>query len=44
LVYYFRRADGLIKIGNTGNLEQRLSAFRTVHGPLQIMLTHSGGA
>lgn len=43
VIYYVRRADGLIKIGTTWRLRHRLSALRREHGELQLLLTHSGG-
>lgn len=42
-VYYVRRADGLIKIGVTGNLKARIRHLRADHGPLELLATHDGG-
>lgn len=42
-VYYVQRADGLIKIGYSARMQQRMSALRREHGPLTILTTHAGG-
>jgi Meiotically up-regulated gene 113 len=42
LVYYLRRQDGLIKIGHSARLSQRLATLRAEHGPLDLLLTHPG--
>jgi hypothetical protein len=42
VVYYLERGDGLIKIGTTVNLGARMSALRSAHGDLRILLTHCG--
>jgi hypothetical protein len=43
IVYYLRRGDGLIKIGTTHRARSRFSTLAKEHGPLQVLLTHSGG-
>ena len=44
VVYYVRRdADGLIKIGTTTKLGNRMSNLRGVHGPLRLMAVRAGG-
>lgn len=42
VVYYVRRADGLIKIGTTRKFARRMSDLRKEHGELQLLLTHPG--
>lgn len=42
VVYYLRRVDGLIKIGTTTHLRNRMSAIARKHGPLQLLATHGG--
>lgn len=42
VIYYVLRADGLIKIGTTTNLANRLTALRSEHGKLDVLLTHCG--
>lgn len=42
-VYYVRRADGLIKIGWTGQLARRLTTLTREHGPIELLATHPGG-
>lgn len=43
VVYYVRRvSDGMIKIGTTGALAQRMSTLRGQHGPLQVLLVLGG--
>lgn len=43
-VYFLRRPeDGLIKIGWSQNIIQRLEALRQEHGPLEILAITSGG-
>lgn len=43
IIYYLRRSDGLIKIGTSHNPSSRFSTLTKEHGPLQLLLTHSGG-
>lgn len=43
LIYYLRRGDGDIKIGTTWRLKTRMASLQREHGPLQLLLTHSGG-
>jgi hypothetical protein len=42
VVYYFRRADGAIKIGTTTRLHERRITLQGAHGPLELLLTHCG--
>lgn len=42
IVYYARRADGMIKIGTTSQFAGRMASLRNEHGELQILLTHRG--
>jgi hypothetical protein len=43
VVYYLlRESDGLIKIGFSSSLGQRLSVLRWEHGALRLLLTHRG--
>lgn len=42
VVYYTRRADGMIKIGTTVHFKARMKALTNEHGELQILLTHPG--
>jgi hypothetical protein len=43
VVYYVQReSDGLIKIGTTRRLGSRMAAIRSEHGPVELLLTHSG--
>ena len=42
IIYYLRRANGDIKIGTTSNPSSRFSTLGKEHGPLQLLLTHSG--
>jgi hypothetical protein len=43
MVYYVQRADGLIKIGTSRMIIDRLAALAREHGSLTIMATHGGG-
>lgn len=42
-VYYVQRTDGLIKIGYTSQLRNRMSALRAEFGPLTQLAVHAGG-
>ena len=42
VVYYSRRADGMIKIGTTVHFKDRMKALSREHGDLQVLLTHPG--
>lgn len=42
-IYVVRRTDGLVKIGTTINLEFRLRALATAHGPLEVLKLLNGG-
>lgn len=43
-VYYVQReSDGLIKIGTSRRLSQRMATLRSEHGPITLLLTHPGG-
>lgn len=42
VIYYVRRADGLIKIGTTRELVNRMSSLQKEHGDLEVLLTHRG--
>ena len=43
-VYYVRRiSDGMIKIGYSTMIKERLRGLRAEFGELQLLMTHSGG-
>lgn len=43
VVYYVEReTDGLVKIGTTRRLEQRMAALRREHGPVTLLARHRG--
>lgn len=42
VVYYLERADGMIKIGTTGNYSQRRGSLTRQHGPLALLAWESG--
>lgn len=42
-LYFLQRADGLIKIGITGNLSKRVTLLVRSHGPLKVLKTVVGG-
>ena len=42
IIYYVRRADGLIKIGTSTVFRNRLSQLRVLHGELDVLVTHRG--
>lgn len=42
IVYYLERADGLIKIGTTGNYPQRRKRLLREHGPLSLVAWELG--
>jgi hypothetical protein len=44
VVYYLRRADGLIKIGTTGDYRKRLGDLTREHGPLSLLAVQQGYA
>lgn len=41
-VYFVRRPDGLVKIGYSTNLKQRLSALKTEHGEVELLASLPG--
>lgn len=41
-MYYLERADGMIKIGTTGNYSQRRGALTRQHGPLTLLAWEYG--
>jgi hypothetical protein len=43
IVYYLRRADGLIKIGFSARYPARLNSLRAKHGELRLLLAYAGG-
>ena len=44
VIYYLQReSDGLVKIGTTGDLADRLPRRVMVHGPAVLLATHGGG-
>lgn len=42
VVYYLRRADGLIKIGTSCRFEARLATLTREYGQLEVLATHQG--
>ena len=43
IVYYLRRADGLIKIGTSTSHQTRFADLRREHGELSLLLAYAGG-
>lgn len=43
VVYYAQRPDGLIKVGTSRSLAQRLLTLKRDHGVLRLLATHGGG-
>lgn len=41
-VYYIQRGDGLIKIGRSANVEQRMAVLRRAHGEIRLLATEPG--
>jgi len=41
-IYFLRRRDGLIKVGTTTDLQQRIEALTKAHGPLEVVRVING--